>query len=108
MKPDIPAELAELFSRAEKLLPSDFSDPGIDEDPHLHALRRDIKVLHIALGLQRNQLRVRELELHTTNQLIETFQDITHVGIVELDVATRKLRWSMETYRIHDTSPEEF
>lgn len=31
-----------------------------------------------------------------------------HVGGWELDLATRELYWTNETYRLHDTSPEEY
>lgn len=104
MKPDFPADFAELYSRAKAIL--------LDRTPSLgeqdSELLPEAEIWQMALELQRNELRVRELELRTTNHLIESFQAITHVGSVEMDVATRELRWSSETYRIHDTSPEEF
>ena len=104
MKPDIPADFAELYNRAKALL----LNPASGTNEHVSPLLQEIEIWQVAIELQRNELRVRELELRTTNHLIESFQAITHVGSVEMDVATRELRWSTETYRIHDTTPEEF
>jgi len=105
---DTPAELRELFNRAKRLMSQAEQNLHDDKNSHASQLQRDIKIWQLALQLARNELHARELELRGTNQLIETFQAITHVGIVEMDVQTRELRWSMETYRIHETSPEEF
>ncbi len=43
-----------------------------------------------------------------TNKLLEASQSIAHVGGWELDLITKDLFWTKETYRIHDTTPEEF
>ncbi len=42
------------------------------------------------------------------NQLLEASQAIAKVGGWELDLTNNHLFWTAETYRIHDTSPEEF
>lgn len=49
-----------------------------------------------------------EQQLVTSTRLLEASQSIAHVGSVEVDIATRHVSWSAETYRIHDTSPEEY
>ncbi|WP_177428310.1 PAS domain-containing protein, partial [Candidatus Venteria ishoeyi] len=49
-----------------------------------------------------------ELQLLQSSQLLEESQSIAQVGGWELDLSTNKLFWTAETYRIHDTSPEEF
>jgi diguanylate cyclase (GGDEF)-like protein/PAS domain S-box-containing protein len=79
-----------------------------DAGHHETELQREIKIYQAALKLQRDELLAREVDLRLQNRLIETSQTITHVGSLEVDVATRKMRWSTETYRIHDTTPEEF
>lgn len=43
-----------------------------------------------------------------SNQLLEASQSIAKVGGWELDIGSSHLYWTAETYRIHDTSPEEF
>ena len=43
-----------------------------------------------------------------TSQLLNESQKVAHVGGWELDLITGNLDWTDETYRIHDTSPEEF
>ncbi|MFZ4797674.1 MAG: PAS domain-containing protein, partial [Bacteroidia bacterium] len=48
-----------------------------------------------------------ELLLRNT-KLLEESQGIAKVGGWELDLATNKLYWTAETYKIHETSPEEF
>jgi len=43
-----------------------------------------------------------------SNQLLEESQSIAKVGGWELDIGSSHLYWTAETYRIHETSPEEF
>jgi len=107
MKSDIPADFVELYRRAKAQLDSQINADD-DDTTQEDRLQREIQVYQTALKLQRDELRTREVDLHLQNRLIETSQALTHVGSVELDVATRQLRWSPETYRIHDTTPEEF
>ena len=49
-----------------------------------------------------------EQNLVVTSQLLHESQKIAQVGGWELDLETGFLYWTDETYRIHDTSPEEF
>ena len=49
-----------------------------------------------------------EEELIQNTQLLNTSQSIAKLGGWELDVTSNNLFWTAETYRIHDTSPEEF
>ncbi len=41
-------------------------------------------------------------------KLLEVLQNLTHIGGWELDLHTNELFWTAETYRIHETTPEEF
>jgi diguanylate cyclase (GGDEF)-like protein len=43
-----------------------------------------------------------------TTQLLNESQQVGRLGGWKLDLKTGKLLWTDETYRIHDTSPEEF
>lgn len=43
-----------------------------------------------------------------TARLLETSQSIAKVGSVELDIETQAFYWSAETYRIHETTPDEY
>lgn len=52
--------------------------------------------------------RRSERALTQTNQLLKDSQRIAKIGGWELDLITNDLFWTEETYRIHDTSPEEF
>ena len=47
-------------------------------------------------------------KLVDTERMLKTSQAFAKVGSVELDLQTKELTWSDETYRIHDTSPEEY
>jgi PAS domain S-box-containing protein len=47
-------------------------------------------------------------KLRQSSQLLEASQAVAHVGGWELNLASGDLFWTAETYRIHDTSPEEF
>jgi diguanylate cyclase (GGDEF)-like protein/PAS domain S-box-containing protein len=49
-----------------------------------------------------------EQELIVTSQLLQETQAISKVGGWELNLETGDLYWTDETYRLHDTSPEEF
>ena len=49
-----------------------------------------------------------EQELIVTSQLLQETQAISKVGGWELNLETGELYWTDETYRLHDTSPEEF
>jgi len=49
-----------------------------------------------------------EEALRSSTDLLEYSQSIAKLGGWELDLATKKLFWTAETYRIHETTPEEF
>ena len=49
-----------------------------------------------------------EQNLVITNELLQESQKIARVGGWELDLESGELYWTDETYRLHDTSPEEF
>ena len=49
-----------------------------------------------------------EEALNVSNALMEESQAIAKVGGWELDVKSGGLYWTHETYRIHETTPEEF
>ena len=49
-----------------------------------------------------------EAEIKRTTLLLEAAQSLAKVGGWELDITTGQLYWTAETYRLHDTTPEEF
>lgn len=49
-----------------------------------------------------------EQDLEVSRQFLAECQSIAQIGGWEIDLISRKLTWSEETYRIHDTHPEEF
>ncbi|AFY85003.1 PAS domain S-box protein [Oscillatoria acuminata] len=48
-----------------------------------------------------------ELSLKQSQRLLEEAQQIAHVGNWEFDVATEKITWSKELFRIYDYDPEQ-
>jgi len=46
--------------------------------------------------------------LRRSNQLLDASQSIAKTGGWEMDLGTKQLFWTAETYRLHDTTPEEF
>lgn len=54
------------------------------------------------------QRKKNEQNLITTSHLLDQSQKIAKVGGWELDLNSGDLFWTAETYRIHETSPEEF
>lgn len=73
----------------------------------LGILNKGKRVLH-SMALDITESKQAEVTLHQRTQLLEATQSIAQVGGWELDLATGELFWTAETYRIHDTSPEEF
>lgn len=49
-----------------------------------------------------------EHRLTTSTRLLEASQVIAKLGSVEMELPSKKLFWTAETYRIHDTTPDEF
>jgi len=58
-----------------------------------------------AVAIERSQVNEA---LRRSTQLLEASQATAKVGGWELDLGTRQLFWTAETYRLHGTSPEEF
>jgi PAS domain S-box-containing protein len=52
--------------------------------------------------------KLQEIELLKTKDLLNQSQKIAKLGGWELDIKSGNLLWTDETYRIHETSPEEF
>ena len=55
-----------------------------------------------------NQRKNIERAYQTSKQLLNASQAIAKLGGWELDLITKELFWTDETYRIHDTSPDQF
>jgi len=58
-----------------------------------------------AVAIERTQANEA---LRRSTQLLEASQSTAKTGGWELDLSTSQLFWTAETYRLHDTSPEEF
>lgn len=55
-----------------------------------------------------NKLKPDAKQLERLTKLLEESQRIAKLGGWELDVVSGELVWTAETYRLHDTSPQEF
>ncbi|ACE84668.1 sensor domain-containing protein [Cellvibrio japonicus] len=113
----------DLYRRAQKRL-MDQGERSLFAPPltETQQLKRDVQIYQLALEMQREewrqaqtqlqttiaQQRVAEEQLRTSARLLEASQAIANVGSVEMEFPSRRLYWSAETYRIHDTSPEEY
>lgn len=51
-------------------------------------------------------LRLRQ-SLESALQLLETTQELTHVGGWEWDIGSREMKWTREAYRIHGLDPDQ-
>ncbi|MFT6362329.1 MAG: PAS domain S-box-containing protein [Planctomycetota bacterium] len=62
------------------------------------------------LGISEDITERRRAEdtIRISTQLLEASQSIGKLGGWELNLATKNLYWTAETYRIHDTTPEQF
>jgi PAS domain S-box-containing protein len=73
-----------------------------------HGTKPDDDGVVTTIGSDINERKHAELKLNQSTQLLEASQSIAKLGGWELDIATNNLFWTAETYRIHETSPEEF
>jgi len=103
---DIPADSADFYTRARAILEQQNATEESIGDTHRP--EREIRVYQMALELQREELLAHARDFAAQTRLLETSQAITQIGTVEMDVVTGELRWSAETYRIHETNPDEF
>lgn len=62
----------------------------------------------IGTHLDITERKNNEERMIVTSQLLNESQQIAHLGGWELDLISGELFWTDETYRIHDTSPQEF
>jgi len=62
----------------------------------------------IGTHLDITERKSNEERMLVTSQLLNETQQIAKLGGWELDLKTNVLYWTEETYRIHDTSPDEF
>jgi len=80
-----------------------FTEPRVPNEAELATIVAAAKLA--AVAIERKQA---EALLRISNLLLEASQSIAKVGGWELDLVTKKLFWTAETYRLHDTSPAEF
>ena len=55
-----------------------------------------------------SERKIAEEKMAVNNQLLYETQQVGKLGGWQLDLKTNDLFWTNETYRLHDTSPEEF
>jgi diguanylate cyclase (GGDEF)-like protein/PAS domain S-box-containing protein len=62
----------------------------------------------IGIHLDITQRKQNEQKLLTTSYLLDESQKVAKVGGWQLDLASGDLFWTAETYRIHESTPEDF
>jgi len=93
--------VSKLYDQARQQL----SAQGVQEPP---AQADKSAHLEFELAVYRTLVAIQNEQLHTSNRLLAASQSIAKVGSVEMELPSRKITWSAESYRIHDTTPEEF
>ncbi|SNR33952.1 PAS domain S-box-containing protein [Lutibacter agarilyticus] len=73
-----------------------------------HSTKADKHGIVTAIASDITGYKKVQLKHNQSAKLLEASQSIAKVGGWELDLSNNKLFWTAETYRIHDTSPEEF
>lgn len=85
-------------------------------------LEQELQIYKLATEIQRKELQTLEqkladlvsverkqlADLRTSSRILEASQSIAKVGGVEMHVPTRSIHWTAETFRIHDTTPQEY
>jgi diguanylate cyclase (GGDEF)-like protein/PAS domain S-box-containing protein len=116
------ANQSEYYQRASRQLQQTLRSGRLPDLDESEQLTRELEIYRLALQLQQQELdqleqKLTEFASHEREQLealrtnariLEASQAIAKVGGVEMHVPTRSLYWTAETYRIHDTTPEEF
>lgn len=124
MATDSSFDTSELYQRARAQWQASLARTGklLPELTAQQQLERELQIYKLALELQREELASAEIklaeriaierqqleELRTSTRILEASQSIAKVGGVEMHVPTRTLYWTAETYRIHDTTPEDY
>lgn len=116
------ANHSEYYQRAEQQLQHALRASPLPTLTETEQLARELEIYRLALQLQQQELdQLREkftallntereqLEaLLTSTRILEASQAIAKVGGVEMYVPTRQIYWTAETYRLHDTTPEDY
>ncbi|NVJ59517.1 MAG: EAL domain-containing protein [Gammaproteobacteria bacterium] len=68
--------------------------------------QKPVRMLGVHIDI--NDRKSQKTDLDRKTKLLEESQRIAKVGGWELDIPSGELFWTNETYRIHDTSPDEF
>ena len=71
-------------------------------EQHLRAANQQLQASEQQLRAANQQLKASEIELQNRNQLLRETGEMARVGGWELNVATNKVTWSEETYKIHE------
>lgn len=85
-------------------------------------LEQELQVYKLAIEIQQKEMQTLQQyqqerntaerkqldELRISARILDASQSIAHVGGVEMHVPTRTIYWTDETYRIHETTPEEY
>lgn len=116
------ANSSEFYQRASRQLQQSLRGGRLPELSESEKIQRELEIYRLALQLQQQELEQLRQEFNalvsterqqldallTSTRILEASQAIAKVGGVEMHVPSRQIYWTAETYRIHDTSPEEF
>jgi len=123
MSPEFSFNDSELYRRAlEKFQQQSLRTGPLPALTPAQAAERELQVYRLALELQRTELQTLEQqlaefasfehmqleELRKSKRILDASQSIAKIGGVEMDVSTGAIYWTDETYRIHDTTPDEY
>lgn len=124
MTAESPIDKSDIYIRAlsewQQRLPR--AAKSLAETSPQQLLEQELQVYKLATEIQRRELHTLEQKLadlmsaerqqlnglRTSARILEASQSIANVGGVELHVPTRTIHWTAETFRIHDTTPEEY
>ena len=120
MTTDSSLDTAKLYARARAEWQQGL--PRKDRHPAVLSPQQELQIYKLATEIQYKEMEAleqkltellnvesEELEdLRTSARILEASQTIAKVGGVEMHVPTRNIYWTAETYRIHDTTPEEY
>lgn len=88
-----------------RMLSSDGSEKWVAWTNHYQQEVGVPAMLH-SVGRDITARRRAELALQANERLLERTSSVANVGGWELDVATQKVTWTLETKKIHDVSPD--
>jgi len=80
----------------------------IDVDVYTNSITFAGRAARIGTSIDISERKQTERALRSSRELLDESQSIAKLGGWEINIPSQTLTWTAETYRIHETTPEQF